>query len=51
MVNREKIRELLEQIAKGEGAYNRDPNEHASNVISESITNAKEALTLLKSNK
>lgn len=48
MENKKKIIELLEQIAKGSGAYSRDQHEHANNVITESIENAKEALKLLK---
>ena len=47
-MNKEKIKELLEQIARGEGAYSHDQHEHANNVIRESIKNAREALKLLE---
>ena len=40
----EAMREALRQIAKGEGAFSRDPLEHAINVIEEAKATARAAL-------
>ena len=40
-----RLREALEEIKKGEGAYDFDPLKHASNTIRDMIEIAKQALT------
>ena len=39
-----RLRDALEKIAKGEGAFSRDRLEHATNVIENAIDLAKQAL-------
>ena len=41
------VRELLEEIAKGAGAFNRDPLTHAHNCIEDMKELAKQALLVL----
>jgi len=43
-VKAEEVRELLEEIAKGDGAYNPDRTKHAENCIDNMKSTAKEAL-------
>jgi len=40
----ERLREALQQIAKGEGAFSRDPLEHAESTIDEAKATARAAL-------
>jgi hypothetical protein len=49
--SRSRLREVLEEITRGEGAFNRDPLKHADNTVENMKALAREALTLLPSEK
>ncbi len=44
LAERNRLREALEEIAKGEGRFSRDPFQHAQNTIEDMIAIAREAL-------